>query len=176
MSAVALAEHALMLMMMVLRRIPQAQHNLAVGELYRPVGAELEGRRLGLVGFGSSARELSTRAAAMGMRVRAVDLHAVEPAEARRWGAERVDGVETLDRMLAEVDVVSLHLHLTPATTHTLSAERLRLLPPRAWSSTSHAARSSTRRRSRTPCGAASWPGPGSTCSPSSPPIPARGC
>lgn len=128
MSAIALAEHALLLTLMTIRRVPESQLNLAKGILYQPLTPELPGKTLGLVGFGASAREFSIRAKAMGMRVIATDLFPVDDKTAAEWGAEVVFPADQLDAILPECDVVSLHLHLNSETRHTLDARRIALM------------------------------------------------
>ena len=56
-SGVPLAEYALMFMLMLSRHWHQTQENVHGGVLYIPIGSELESRRLGLIGFGASARD-----------------------------------------------------------------------------------------------------------------------
>ena len=128
MSAIALAEHALLLTLMVIRRVPESQANLARGVLYQPLTPELPGKTLCLVGFGASAREFSIRAKAMGMKVIATDLFPVDAPTMAKWGADRVVAADELDSLLPEADVVSLHLHLNAETRHTLDARRIALM------------------------------------------------
>lgn len=128
MSAIALAEHALLLTLMVLKKVPESQANMARGILYGPLNGELPGKTLCLVGFGASARELSIRARAMGMRVVATDLYPVDDQTREAWGADLVVGPDELDALLPDADVVSMHLHLNTATRHTLDARRLAMM------------------------------------------------
>ena len=85
-------------------------------------GREAAGKTLGVIGFGSIGRLTARKALALGMRVLAHD-PLVDPADAA-WAS---DGVECrdLDALLAEADVVSLHLPLTTETRRLLSAARL---------------------------------------------------
>ena len=131
-SGVPLAECALMFMLMLSRHWHQAQENLRRGRLYVPVGSELENRRLGLIGFGASARELASRARAFGMRISAVDIRDISPKEQRESGIELAGKPVDLDQILAESDFVSLHLHLNEHTRHILDDRRLRLMKPTA--------------------------------------------
>jgi (S)-sulfolactate dehydrogenase len=85
-------------------------------------GREAAGKVLGLVGFGSIGRLTARKAAALGMVVRAHD--PVVRAEDPAWREEGVERRE-LDALLAESDVVSLHVPLTPQTRGLLDAERL---------------------------------------------------
>jgi (S)-sulfolactate dehydrogenase len=75
---------------------------------------------MGLVGFGSIARETANRAAALGMRVVAYDPHAPDDAFATA-GVERREFIP----LLSEADVVSLHVPLTDATRGMINAERI---------------------------------------------------
>ncbi|MBU6147519.1 MAG: hypothetical protein KGP10_05055 [Actinomycetales bacterium] len=128
MSAIALAEHALMFILMLYRGFPASQQTLQSGGFGNPLGRELPGQVLCVVGFGASAQELAMRAHALGMRVIGTDLREISPAEAMRWGAERIVPPAELDSLLPEADVVSLHLHLTDETRHTLDARRIALM------------------------------------------------
>jgi len=132
MSAIPLAEHAILLMMMVRRDYPQQVRNLADGVMYQPLGLELAGQTLLCIGFGASARELSRRAAAFGMRVIATDIVEVDQGTIQEWGAEEVYPAERLDDLIPQADVISLHLHVTPQTRHTLDARRIGMMKPTA--------------------------------------------
>lgn len=127
-SAVALAECAMMFILMLARKYPITQENLKAGEMYVPMGMELEGLKLGIVGFGASGTELARRALPFGMRISAIDIRDVGADEVREFGVEFVGKPEDLDKVLAESDVVSLHLHLNDETRHTIDARRLRLM------------------------------------------------
>ena len=85
-------------------------------------GREAAGKTLGIVGFGSIGRLTARKAAAVGMRIVGYDPHigADDPA----WAQARTDRRE-LDSLLAESDVVSLHLPLNDATRGLLGRERL---------------------------------------------------
>ena len=91
------------------------------------VGGEIEGRVLGLVGFGDIARSVAVRALALGMRVLAHDpyLDSDDPAWA---GAQR----SSLKPLLAGADIVSLHVPLTPETRCLIDATALAGMKPGA--------------------------------------------
>jgi phosphoglycerate dehydrogenase-like enzyme len=131
-SGVALAECALMFMLMLSRLWHQTQENLRGGVLYIPIGSELENRRLGLIGFGASARELAGRAKAFGMKISAIDIRDISPEEQREFGLEFAGKSADLDQVLAGSDFVSLHLHLNQHTRHIIDDRRLRLMKPTA--------------------------------------------
>jgi len=83
---------------------------------------ELKGRTLGIVGFGVLGRAVAQTAAAFGMRV----------LIANRPGGERQPDRVDLHELLSQVDVLSLHCPLTPATTGMIGASELALMKPDA--------------------------------------------
>ena len=131
-SSVALAEHALMLILIIIKSFPQAVENCRAGRMYQPVGDELGGQLLGLVGLGASGRELAIRARCLGMRIQAVDIVDVPDDKLRELGVEKFAGLEGLDDLVRTSDFVSLHVPLTRETTHLVDERRLRLMKPTA--------------------------------------------
>ena len=132
-SAVALAECAMMFILMLARQYPVTQTNLNQGELYRPVGMELDGLNLGIVGFGASGIELARRAGPFGLKMSAIDIRDVGADEVDEFGLEFVGKPKDLDSVIATSDFLSLHLHLNEETRHTIDARRLRLMKPTAF-------------------------------------------
>jgi phosphoglycerate dehydrogenase-like enzyme len=128
-SAGALAEHALMLALMVIRQHAALARNVAAGVLRGPTGRELAGRTLLIVGLGASGRALATRAVALGMRVRAVRRQGPDEQVRRTIGLDSLGGIDRLDAELGRADLVSLHVPLAPSTRHLLDRRRLSLLP-----------------------------------------------
>ena len=96
----------------------------------KQIGGEVYGKTLGLVGFGSIAREVAVRAKAMGMHLIAYDpfITADSPCWAE-YGATLV----SLDALVAQADAISLHVPLTPDTAYLLNAERIGKMRPGAW-------------------------------------------
>ena len=93
------------------------------------LGHRITGKRLGIVGMGRIGQALARRAKAFGLSIhyhnrRRVPTRIEEELEATYW--------ESLDQMLARMDVVSVNCPHTPATYHLLSARRLKLLKPTA--------------------------------------------
>ena len=123
----------MMFMLMLGRRWYETQDKLRHGVLYRPFGAELEGRRLGLIGFGASGRELARRARAFGMKLSAIDIRDIAPEEQREFGIEFAGKPADMDRVIGEADYVSLHLHLNNETRHIMNERKLRLMKPTAY-------------------------------------------
>ncbi|MET0368743.1 MAG: hydroxyacid dehydrogenase [Methylobacterium sp.] len=127
---VSVAEYVVATAMLLLRGAYGATADVAAGTWPRGrlMGREIAGKRLGLVGFGSIARETAQRAAALGMRVRAHDpfLPADHPAWEQPGG--RVASLPLHD-LVAGADVLSLHVPLTDATRGLIDARMLARMP-----------------------------------------------
>ena len=132
-SAVALAECAMMFILMLTRQFHAGQAVLKSGRLYEPIGMELEGLKLGLVGFGASAQELARRALPFGLQISAIDIRDVSDEEMRTFGLRFAGKPADLDRVAAESDILSLHLHLNRETRGIIDARRLALMKPTAY-------------------------------------------
>ncbi|MER9747048.1 D-glycerate dehydrogenase [Mesorhizobium sp. M0140] len=94
------------------------------------LGRRIWGKRLGIVGMGRIGTAVARRAKAFGLSIHYHNRHRVLPAvedglEATYW--------ESLDQMLARMDIISVNCPSTPATFHLLSARRLVLLQPTAY-------------------------------------------
>jgi glyoxylate reductase len=94
------------------------------------LGRRLSGKQLGIVGMGRIGQAVARRARACGL---IVHYHNRKPVAKRIEQALDATYWESLDQMLARVDVVTLHTPHTPATYHLLSARRLKLLKPDAY-------------------------------------------
>jgi len=132
-SAIPLAECALMYMLMLAHRWHETQHSLRNRILYNPMGHELEGLQLGLIGFGASASELAKRARAFGMKLAAIDVREISLDEQRRYGLDFAGKPADMDRVFSESDYVSLHLHLNRETRGIVNERRLSLMKPTAF-------------------------------------------
>jgi glyoxylate reductase len=94
------------------------------------LGRRLWGKRLGIVGMGRIGQALAKRARAFGL---AIHYHNRKPVSPRIADELEATYWESLDQMLARMDVVSVNCPHTPATYHLLSARRLKLLQPHAF-------------------------------------------
>lgn len=112
-NTISAAEHTWALILSMARHIPDAHASVAAGlwERERFQGTELAGKTLGLLGFGRVGREVARRALAFGMRVLCHDPYLSEE-DAAHAGARRV----SLDELLGQSDVLSLHATLTDQT------------------------------------------------------------
>jgi phosphoglycerate dehydrogenase-like enzyme len=120
------AEHALGLLLALARKIPRQDAALRAGRWSPAPGVELRGRRLGLVGFGGIGRRMAELGRALGMAV-----SVWTPHPERHQGHPEVEFVP-LERLLAESDVVSIHIAHTPETEGLLGAGELRRMAPHA--------------------------------------------
>ena len=93
------------------------------------LGRRLWGKRLGIIGMGRIGQALARRGAAFGLSIHYHNRKPVSPRVAEELGATYW---ESLDQMLARMDIVSVNCPHTPATYPLLSARRLKLLQPHA--------------------------------------------
>lgn len=126
------ADMVMALILAVTRRIPQGLQVMQSGGWtgWSPManlGGRLGGRRLGILGMGRIGSAVARRARAFGLQVHYHNRKRLRPEvegelEATYW--------ESLDQMLARMDIVSLNCPATKDTHHLLSAERLARLQP----------------------------------------------
>ena len=93
------------------------------------LGRRIWGKRLGIVGMGRIGQALARRARAFGLQVH---YHNRKRVSARTEQELDVTYWESLDQMLARMDILSVNCPHTPATFHLLSARRLKLMKPEA--------------------------------------------
>ncbi len=94
------------------------------------LGHRIWGKRLGILGMGRIGQAVARRAKAFGLSIhyhnrRRVDAAVEKELDATYW--------ESLDQMLARMDIISVNCPHTPATYHLLSARRLELMPAKAY-------------------------------------------
>jgi phosphoglycerate dehydrogenase-like enzyme len=127
-TTLGVAEHTVLLMLAILKRLPFADSELRQGRFHvnalRPVSRELFGLTVGCVGMGRIARAVVERLRPFGTRNVYFD-----PNVAETEGASRVP----FQRLLAESDIVTLHLPLTAGTRHILGATELSAMKPRSY-------------------------------------------
>jgi D-3-phosphoglycerate dehydrogenase / 2-oxoglutarate reductase len=122
-NVVTAAEHTMAMLLALARNIPQAHGALVAGDWARSKfsGVELDGKTLGVLGFGRIGQLVAARAKAFGMRVLAFDPF----VSAERYREMGVDKAESSDDVYAEADFLTLHLPKTPETEGWLDAEAL---------------------------------------------------
>jgi D-3-phosphoglycerate dehydrogenase / 2-oxoglutarate reductase len=122
-NVVTAAEHTMALLLALARNVPQAHAALVQGSWERSKwsGIELEGKTLGILGFGRIGQLVAQRAKGFGMRIVAFDPY-VSAERYRELGVEKADNS---DAVYAEADFLTLHLPKTPETEGWLDAEAL---------------------------------------------------
>jgi len=129
------ADMAMALILAVPRRLTEGERALRDGKFqgWAPtwmLGHRIWGKRLGIIGMGRIGQALARRAKSLGLSIhyhnrRRVHEETERELEATYW--------ESLDQMLARMDIISVNCPHTPATYHLLSARRLALLQPHAF-------------------------------------------
>jgi glyoxylate reductase len=128
------ADMVIALILAVTRRIPQGLAQMQAGDWqgWSPManlGTRISGKRLGILGMGRIGQAVARRAQALGMQIhyhnrKRLRPEVEAPLEATWW--------ESLDQMVARMDVISVNCPHTPSTFHLLNARRLKLLKPSA--------------------------------------------
>lgn len=116
----AVAEYVITAALILLRGAWLATPSVSAGEWPRSalIGREATGKLLGLVGFGSIARETATRATALGMQVAAFDPYVA--ADDPAWAEVRN---MSLPELTQNSDIISLHVPLNKETQHLVNAD-----------------------------------------------------
>jgi glyoxylate reductase len=128
------ADMTMGLILAVTRRLPEGLAVMQKGDWqgWAPtalLGGRIAGRRLGILGMGRIGQAVARRAAAFGMQVHYHNRRRLRPEieeklEATYW--------ESLDQMVARMDVISINCPSTPSTFHLMNARRLKLMKPDA--------------------------------------------
>ncbi len=128
------ADMTLALLLAVTRRIPEGLGIMQSGswEGWAPtalLGGRVSGRRLGILGMGQIGQAVAQRARAFGMQIhyhnrRRLRTEVEDALEATYW--------DSLDQMIARMDVISVNCPHTPSTFHLINARRLKLMKPSA--------------------------------------------
>ncbi|MBL0939027.1 MAG: phosphoglycerate dehydrogenase [Gemmatimonadaceae bacterium] len=129
-NTVAVAELFFGTVLSLLRQIPRASEVMGNGRWDRAsfMGRELKGKTLGIVGLGRIGSEVATRAHAFGMTVVAHDPFISD----ERFNALRVRRAPSLDALLAESNILTLHVPLTEETKGMIGKRELGRLPSRS--------------------------------------------
>lgn len=127
-TAVPLAEHALL---MILYFAKNLNHN-HTKDWHRVMNDELEGKTLGLIGFGASAKELARRARALGLRIIAIDNRDIPQQELDEFHLAFLGYPEDLEKILVESDFLSVHVPLTNQTRHLIDQHAFSLMKEKA--------------------------------------------
>jgi phosphoglycerate dehydrogenase-like enzyme len=133
-NSVAVAEHTMLLMLAVSRRLVW-QHSMTASGRWRGNNIadvkvfELQGRTLGIIGLGSIGKKVARLAKAFGLNVIYYDTIRLTEDQADALGVR----FRLMEEVLREADIVSLHVPLTPATKHMIGAPQFALMKRSAY-------------------------------------------
>ncbi|MHB8894882.1 MAG: 2-hydroxyacid dehydrogenase [Candidatus Geothermincolia bacterium] len=132
-NAIAVAEHTIMTALVLLKKLMMQHEKTAAGQWAQDemptYGVfELFGKTLGIIGMGNIGQEVALRARPFGCAIVYYDVNPLTPEREAELGVAS----RTLDALLAEADVVTLHAPLTHETENMLSAERIAMMKPGA--------------------------------------------
>ena len=133
-NGIAVAEHALLLMLAVSRRLVW-QHSMVVSGRWRGNDIasvrlyEIYGRTLGIVGLGTIGKKVARLAKAFGLEVQYYDIVRLTEDQSDALGVR----FRLLNELLRTSDIVSLHVPLTPQTRHMVGSSELKLMKPSAY-------------------------------------------
>jgi len=128
------ADMTMALLLAVTRRMPEGMALMQKGQWdgWAPnalLGGRISGRRLGILGMGRIGQAVARRAAAFGMQIHYHNRRRLRPEVEEKLGATYW---ESLDQMVARMDVISVNCPHTPSTFHLMNARRLKLMKPEA--------------------------------------------
>lgn len=126
---IAAAEHTVALLLSLFRHVPQAHQSVSEGRWERGkfLGSELRGKTVGIVGLGNIGAEVARRLQAFEVRLVGSDPFA-RPETAEALGIELLP----LDALLAQADVITLHVPLTAATRDLIGSPQIDRMKPGA--------------------------------------------
>jgi D-3-phosphoglycerate dehydrogenase len=124
-TSIPVSEHTLLLMLAVTRRLPLAHRSLGQGQWIaadlRTVCSKLDGKTVGLFGFGGIAQQVAKRLTGFDVEVIYHTRNRVAPEIENKLQARYVD----FDTLVANSDILSLHAPLSPQTHHRFNADTL---------------------------------------------------
>lgn len=117
------AEHTFCLLLALVRNLVDSANAVRAGQWKRVTGHEIWSKKMGIVGLGRIGQEVAKRAIAFGMEVHAMDIYWPEAFAT----ANNVTRHESIESLIAAVDVLSLHANLSDSTRHLVRADRIAL-------------------------------------------------
>jgi phosphoglycerate dehydrogenase-like enzyme len=126
-NAIAVAEHAIALLLAVARKLCRIESEMRAGAWPRDMLTQLHGKTLGVFGMGSIGTRVASLGRAFGMEVLGWSVRG-DPARIRSQGVTP----GSKEQILRRADVITLHLRLTPATRDFIGREAFALMKPEA--------------------------------------------
>lgn len=131
-NAISVAEHAFLLMLALVRKLPKFQEKHKKKLWYKEISIELYGKTLGIVGLGKIGREVAKRARAFGMRVITIK-RTSKKRLAAQLGIDFVGGPEDLHFILRESDFILLSVPLSSETRKMIGKKELSMMKKSAY-------------------------------------------
>jgi len=116
----AVAELAVGLMLDACRKISRMDRAMRKGEWKKEMGGLMEGKSVGIIGLGRIGRRVAELLSPFGVKI-----IAVEPNPDREWMRKNQASLVTMDELLKQADIISLHVPLTQENRNLLDADRL---------------------------------------------------
>jgi D-3-phosphoglycerate dehydrogenase len=126
-NAEAVGELAFSLILSLARKIPYLNQSTRSGGWVRSTGMELKRKTIGIMGLGAIGKVVARCAGGFEMNVLAYD-----PYVDKDYCTEHKIGIRTFDEVIAEADVISLHLPLTDSTRHLINSDTIAQMKPSA--------------------------------------------
>ena len=128
-NTISTAEHTIAMMASLARNIPAVNYSVKQHKWDRKnfVGVELNGKTLGIFGFGRIGSEVARRAKAMGMKILAYDPY-ISQEQTQKLGAK----LATKDELLQQADFITLHMPKGTSTNYFFGEKELALVKPEA--------------------------------------------
>ena len=127
-----LAEAAFMFILMLTKKYHESQDSLKQGKLHTPMVDDVEGKSVGIIGFGASGQALARRVRAFGMPIMIIDPLSIDQSLLGEVQPVFVGTPDAIDHVISEADFISLHLPVTPTTERLIDARRIALMKPTA--------------------------------------------
>ncbi len=128
-NSISVAELAIALMFTMSRKIPSHSAGVKNGGWDRSIGLELTGKKLGLVGGGQIGREVAKRARGLEMEVMIYDPYFRDDGFLSKY---QVSLTDSLEKLLAQSDIISLHLPVTSETKQMINSSTLGMMKANA--------------------------------------------
>lgn len=127
-NARSVAETAISFIMADSKNLFESLLETKAGGWNKLTGYEIEGKTVGIVGFGAIGKKVAQMAFGLGMQALAFDPYGVDEAFAQKYGVASVE----MEDLLAKADFASLHLPLTEQTKDMIGLEQLKRMKPQA--------------------------------------------
>lgn len=118
----SVAEHVLSFIFADSKNLVDTINEVKDGNWNKPTGREVEGKTLGIDGFGAIGKILARKASSLGMKVLVHDIFSIDPETQKAFGIKQVG----FDEILTQADYLTLHLPLNDKTRNTIAASELK--------------------------------------------------